>query len=91
VLTGGIACVIVVAMTTISDWDKWLEGKPEIIRKMAKISPPGTTIEIEGETTYVVSYNEDGSYGVSLVNPKDNYERACETIRKAWVTEYDEN
>lgn len=56
--------------------DKWLEGRPPIIKELCYRFPPGTRFEIEGVINYVVSYNEDGSVGVSIIDPRKNYELA---------------
>jgi hypothetical protein len=55
---------------------QWLLDRPYIIRQLASKYPPGASLQIDGITHYVVSYFEDGSLGVSEIDPTDDYDRA---------------
>lgn len=63
------------------DLDQWLEGRPDIIRKLAYKYPPGYCFIVDDIPYWVVSYNEDGSIYVSDINPNQYYEAALMTRR----------
>lgn len=58
---------------------KWLATRPGVIRKMAARNPPGSTVTIDGEVLFVVSYYENGGLGVSTTDPAVDYEGAIRT------------
>jgi hypothetical protein len=62
-----------------AEFSKWLEGRPEIIHKTAAEFPPGTTLDLNGVTLYLVGYTEDGDLEMSPVNPVTHYELAMAT------------
>lgn len=62
------------------DLQKWLEGRPPVIRELAKRFPPGSYIRDHvGTKLWVCSYGEDGSVKVSETNPGEDYEKAMLT------------
>lgn len=62
--------------------EAWLEGRPETVKTLARKFPPGTIIESHGERLHVVSYDEDGGIGVSLINPSEDYSGALESRKQ---------
>ena len=72
-------------MTTDTDpnaaWEAWLATRPPIVRDLARRYPPGTLVQAEGHADrYVVSYGEDGSLGVSRIDPCKDYDGAVNSI-----------
>lgn len=61
------------------EFESWLEGRPETIKQLARKFPPGTVIESNGERLYVISYDEDGGIGVSLIDPSEDYDGAVQS------------
>lgn len=59
--------------------EEWLEGRPEIIKTLARKYPPGTRVDCRGTIMWVISYGEDGSLGVTPVDPNTDYEGAIRT------------
>lgn len=58
--------------------EKWLESRPQVIKDLAVKYPPGT--QIDGR--YLVSYNEDGTLGMSWFNPAVDYDMAVLTSHR---------
>ena len=57
--------------------DKWLEGRPRVIRDLAHEFPPGTPLRArDGSVAYVVGYCEDGGVTMSSVPPGTDYDEA---------------
>ena len=58
----------------------WIEARPPNVRAVARRYPPGSTLDVDGRTAYVLSYEEykDGSVGlgVSYLDPRFDYNRA---------------
>ena len=60
--------------------ESWLAGRPLIVQMMARKFPPGSHVhDHDGTKLWVVSYNEDGSLGVSETNPAEDYGKAVGT------------
>ena len=60
-----------------AEFEKWLEGRPEIVKELALKFPPGTRIiGHDARVMHVVSYDESGGLGVSAVNPFEDYDGA---------------
>lgn len=62
-------------MTEDRQLKEWLKDRPFVVRRLANRYPPGSMI---GDK-YVVSYNENGTVGVSSTNPAEDYEQAVDT------------
>lgn len=63
----------------IAALEEWLIDRPPIVRELAYKYPPGTRFECGDEILWLVSYGEDGSVGVSHINPMEDYETAVAT------------
>lgn len=50
----------------------WLKTRPKIIQDMVTKYPPGSIIN----DRYIISYCENGSLGVSKIDPTKDYEAA---------------
>jgi hypothetical protein len=63
--------------------EQWLEGRPEVIKSLARRYPPGTFIVIDGEPNWVIKYWEtkDGGavLGISNINPAIDYDQAIKS------------
>jgi len=66
----------------MNELEKWLDGRPEIIKQMATKYPPGSHLTVDGKTAWVVSFDEAGSIGLSFINPFQNYDEAMNNIFK---------
>lgn len=54
----------------------WLEGRPEIVKQLARKYPPGTRLMLHGKIHYVVAYREDGGITVTDIDPAVDYENS---------------
>lgn len=64
------------------EWQEWLSTRPNAVRAMAELYPPGTTFESHGKTMFLCGYGERATEVVLLVsttNPAVDYEGAMET------------
>lgn len=68
-------------MTTASELETWLATKSEAVRQSARLFPPGAPIVLDGTTMFVVSYGDDGSLGVTEIDPAEDYDLAMATRR----------
>lgn len=55
---------------------EWLKGRPPIIHELAAKFPPGSIVSIDGADHWVISYEENGSLGVSNIDPRIDYHSA---------------
>ena len=62
-------------MSSIEDWNKWLEDKPEIVREIgAKINPLSRyRIKETGQGCRLRSIFEDGTLSVFVGGPDDGF------------------
>jgi hypothetical protein len=63
--------------------ERWLEGRPDVVKQLAHEFPPGTKLEDPdgAGTLYVVGYNENGMLVVSGIDPTVDYEGAAHGAR----------
>ena len=65
--------------------EKWLEGRPEPIKVLARCYPPGTRFLLHGEILHVIGYgytfDEKACLELSPHNPSINYRKAINTRR----------
>ena len=61
-------------------FERWLEGRPEVVQRLARIYEPGCQVHGPNETwqdaRYVVGYTEDGGLLVSKTSPYLDYHKA---------------
>jgi hypothetical protein len=51
----------------------WLKDRPDIIHKLWAEFPPATKLTIDGQSWYVVGYNDDDSLLISRHDPNEDY------------------
>lgn len=61
--------------------EKWLEGRPEVVKKMARRYPPGTRFLLHGKIMHVIAYSESGGLSVTPVDPDKNWDKAVKKRR----------
>lgn len=59
--------------------EAWLEGRPQVVKDMARKYPPGARFKIHGKVVWVIAYNEDGGLCVTETDPRENYDCAVFT------------
>jgi hypothetical protein len=57
----------------------WLKTMPKVIQETAAKYPPDSTLNIKGETLYVIGYTEGGDLMASTTSPSVDYNKALET------------
>ena len=56
----------------------WLKTRPQCVQDLAREFPLGSTFDIDGETLYLVGYNEGDMLIVSPISLADDYDAALE-------------
>lgn len=54
-------------------YEEWLQTRPPVIQALAREFPPHTSIVVEGESHYVIGWNEEDMVIISPVNPSEDY------------------
>jgi len=61
------------------DLETWLEGRPAVVKKMARKYPPGTGFYLHDKLMWVIGYREDGGLHVTEIDPSSDHEKAVAT------------
>jgi hypothetical protein len=60
-------------------FEEWVATRPQIIKDLAALYPPGALLLIQKKQLYVLGYTESGGLLVSETDPCEEYARAVET------------
>ena len=76
----------------LAEWEAWVATRPPHIARVARRYPPGVCIEHEGETLWLIGYNETKTDEVMLifskVDPSEDYEAARRPENRCLVCEH---